>query len=77
MKPRRPRALLQFPVPSRTLWIDRPACTGCNVCVEMCPEVFELDEDAVAIISNSRGDTEEAIGDAIDACPESCIHWRD
>lgn len=62
---------------SRNIWIDRKACTGCNVCVEMCPEVFELDEDAIAVVCNPLGDTEESIREAIDACPESCIHARD
>ena len=61
----------------RVAWIDRPACTGCNICVDMCPEVFELDEDQVAIVINPKGDTEEAIDEAIDACPEGCIQWRD
>ena len=62
---------------SRTLWIERPDCTGCNICVELCPDVFELDEDAVAVVHNPRGDTDEAIQEALDACPEGCIHWKD
>ena len=62
---------------SRNIWIDRPACTGCNVCVEMCPDVFELDEDGVAVAMNPKGDSDDAIQDCLDACPESCIHWRD
>ena len=62
---------------SRTVWIDKPACTGCNICVEMCPDVFELDEEMVALVQNPKGDDEEAIQDALDACPENCIHWRD
>jgi ferredoxin len=43
----------------------------------MCPDVFELDEDGIAIALNPKGDSEEAIQDCLDACPESCIHWRD
>ena len=60
----------------KTVHIDRPACTGCYICVEVCPDVFDLDEDAVAIVTNQRGDDRESIQEAIDACPESCIHWR-
>jgi len=61
----------------RTVWVDRPVCNGCFVCVEMCPDVFELDEDMVAVVHNLRGDTEDSIQEAIDACPEGALQWRD
>ena len=61
----------------RTVWVDRSICTGCNVCVEMCPDVFELDEDGVAVVYHERGDSEDALSDSLDACPEACIHWQD
>jgi ferredoxin len=61
----------------RSVWIERASCTGCNVCVEMCPEVFELDEEAVAMAHPERADGEAELEDCMDACPEGCIHWRD
>jgi ferredoxin len=42
----------------------------------MCPDVFGFDDDkGVAFIKDPYGADEEAIEEAIDSCPASCIHW--
>ena len=30
--------------------IDENACVGCGLCVNLCPDVFELDENSMAKI---------------------------
>ena len=57
--------------------VIRELCTGCDVCVELCPDVFQLDDELVAEIANPFGDSIETIQEAIDLCPESCIKWRE
>lgn len=56
--------------------IDTDECIGCESCVELCPEVFEFDEEEEkAYVSVPEGGDEECIEEAITNCPVECIHW--
>ncbi|MDJ0987866.1 MAG: ferredoxin [Desulfobacterales bacterium] len=58
--------------------IDTDECTGCETCVELCPDVFKFNEDdEVAVVIKAEGGPEDCIEDAIDSCPVECIHWED
>ena len=58
--------------------IETEECTGCETCVELCPEVFEFNEaDEVAVVIKAEGGPQDCIDDAIDACPVECIHLED
>jgi len=49
-------------------------CTGCELCVDTCPEVFEMQGDvAVAKVSEVPADQEDAVQEAADACPVEAI----
>lgn len=62
----------RFPV------IVEEECIACGACVEICPEVFSLNESlGFAQVLNPGGGEEEKIQEAIDACPVQCIHWSD
>lgn len=62
---------------ARYVVIDEQECDGCESCVELCPEVFEFDEDAgVARVINPKAD-DECIEEAIDSCPAECISWSE
>jgi len=52
--------------------INTEECIGCGVCAQICPEVFELDEDAgkARVI---RPEGSECAHEASDSCPVSCI----
>jgi ferredoxin len=58
--------------------IDQEACEGCETCIELCPDVFEFDEDTQkAYVKDEYDGNEECIQEAIDSCPTECITWED
>ena len=58
-------------------YVDQNECTGCELCMEMCPEVFRMNEEGLSEAYNREGAPEEKIQDAIDNCPVECISWKD
>ncbi len=49
-------------------------CTGCELCVDTCPEVFEMQGDvAVTRMTDVPADMEESVEEACDACPVEAI----
>ena len=58
--------------------IDTEECIGCQSCVELCPDVFEFDEEAEkARVERLEGGDEECIEEAIATCPMECIQWAE
>ncbi len=55
--------------------VDRDACIGCELCVTICPEVFEMDEEQIAIVIANPvpSDVEDAAREAEDNCPTAAI----
>jgi ferredoxin len=61
----------------RKVVLDEECCVGCGSCAELCPDVFEMDEDAEkARVIRPEGGSEECIEDAIASCPDNCISWE-
>jgi ferredoxin len=59
-------------------FIVEDECIACGTCVELCPEVFTLNESlGFAQVINPGGAPDDKIQEAIDACPVTCIHWAD
>ena len=58
--------------------INQEECVGCESCVELCPDVFEFneDEEKASVKDDYEGD-EECIQEAIDSCPSECIEWEE
>ena len=61
---------------ARTPVVDQEECISCGVCVDVCPEVFRLNDRDVSEVYNLTGAPEEKIQEAIDSCPVQCIHWE-
>ena len=61
--------------------VDEDTCTGCESCVEICPDVFEMGDD-VAVIKSEAEDAEflkansEGIIQAADECPTEVIKYE-
>ena len=55
--------------------VDPDTCTGCELCVSTCPEVFEMNDDGVAVAKaeevpkGAENSCREAAGD----CPVEAI----
>ena len=49
-------------------------CTACGLCVDTCPEVFEMGSDmAQVIVDEVPPEHEEAVQQAADECPVEAI----
>jgi ferredoxin len=59
--------------------VDRDLCSGDAVCEELCPEVFAIDDQGIAIVKVDE--VPEELGDdvreAAESCPEDCIYIED
>ncbi len=55
--------------------VDKELCTGDSICVDICPDVFVMNDDDIAevLVDEVPEDLEEAVREAADSCPESCI----
>jgi ferredoxin len=58
--------------------LDEECCVGCESCVELCPDVFEMDESGEkARVILAEGGDPDCIEEAISTCPSECISWEE
>ena len=57
-------------------YVDETTCTGCAICAQICPKVFEMLHSGKYQAVNPEGDSEEKIQEAMDSCPVDCISWK-
>lgn len=55
--------------------IVNDTCTGCGLCVETCPEVFEMGDDSMAKVKKDPvpKEQEDACREAAAGCPVEAI----
>jgi len=54
--------------------VDPDLCTGCELCVDTCPEVFEMDDDIAKVkVDVVPEDAEDAAKEAAESCPAEAI----
>ncbi len=55
--------------------VDREACIGCGLCVQVCEAVFELDADSIAVVKVNPVPPahEAACKEAAESCPTTAI----
>ena len=58
--------------------VDRDTCTGCGLCCDSCPDVFEMSDDvATVIVDEVPPEAEEACREAAEGCPVSAITLKE
>lgn len=55
--------------------VDRDTCIGCGVCPSVCPEVFEMDDEDIAIVKVDEipAEVEDSAKEAEESCPVDAI----
>ena len=54
--------------------IDVDACTGCGLCVDICPEVFALVDDVAKVLEDPIPEEfAETAKEAAESCPVEAI----
>ncbi len=57
-----------------TVKVDKETCTGCGLCADSCPEVFEMEDDTVKVkVSTVPQDAEKSAREAANDCPVEAI----
>lgn len=54
--------------------VDKETCIGCQLCVQICPEVFKMEGDkAVSYVNTVASKDENTCRQAADECPVVAI----
>lgn len=54
--------------------VDQETCTGCTLCTQTCPDIFEMDDEkAKVLVDIVPKDKEECSKKAADECPVTAI----
>lgn len=56
--------------------VDQDACVGCEMCVEVCNQIFEMDNGKAKVkVETIPKDLQELVGEAVDTCPVDAISF--
>ncbi|MEA2097665.1 MAG: ferredoxin [Patescibacteria group bacterium] len=58
---------------AKKIEIDQELCVGCGACVNLCPDMFELQDDGKAKTINEDGDNGCDYEIAVNSCPVGAI----
>lgn len=59
----------------KKVWIE-DTCIACGSCVEICPEVFELEAKIATIKKDADLSRDKSIVEAAEACPVEAIGYE-
>ena len=58
---------------SKKIQIDQELCIGCGACVNLCPDVFELQDDGKSKVIKEDGCNNCDCEMVVNSCPVGCI----
>ncbi len=55
--------------------VDQELCISCGACIDVCPEVFDWNEDdkAHSIVEEVPAELEDQANEALESCPTNAI----
>jgi ferredoxin len=54
--------------------VDEDLCTGCELCTQTCPDVFEMKDDIATVIADEiPEDAQDCAKQAAEECPVEAI----
>ena len=55
--------------------VDQDTCTGCELCVNSCPDIFEMQDNGLAKekVDSVPSDSEDCAKEAAESCPVEAI----
>jgi ferredoxin len=59
----------------KKVWIVE-GCTVCGLCADACPEVFEMQDEAIVKENVNFSDYEAQIKEAAESCPAEVIKYE-
>jgi len=58
--------------------VDDDLCTGCEICVDICPEVFEMNDDiALVKVDTVPEEAVDSCREAAEGCPAEAISIKE
>lgn len=60
----------------KKVWVD-DECIACGTCVDLCPEVFEMEGDLAIVSPGADLSLDDKIVEAAEACPVEAIHYEE
>lgn len=52
-------------------------CILCEVCVEVCPSVFKINDAGWVEVADLDAYPQPDVNEAINNCPKDCIYWEE
>jgi ferredoxin len=59
----------------KKVWVD-DECIACGTCVDMCPDLFELEGDIATVKAGADLSNDDSITEVAEACPVEAIHYE-
>ena len=57
--------------------VDAELCVGCGACEDICPDVFEVQDDGISHVIDSDVCSECDCQEAADSCPTEAISFEE
>ncbi|OBQ54837.1 ferredoxin [Halodesulfovibrio spirochaetisodalis] len=61
---------------AKKIRIDEDECIGCESCVEICPQAFQMNADGDKAIVVNEDLEDDCVDESIDTCPVNCIAYE-